>query len=407
MRLCRYGQESEDPARSRRSGSAGGVDRQWQHAAEACPARPDRGPGRRRYRNRRDSASIGGEQADHSALADALCRGRRGRLVPRQDAAARQGAAGDGGGQSGAREDADRDTAARHPLESAYDGQGGGHRAVERWRDLEGAWLEAASCGDVQAVERSAISRRRWRTCALSQLALDHRGSLRPPVSPDRRHAVAGGDRRRRRRCLCNAPARARRARHGQPRVADPGGDLRPRPRYLAGRFRRDAALAPPPPADARAARPFHRAGRSAPADRVRRRSPERPDRVRPDDRRPARQRARPGLVTNRYDPARNHLCDQVTAARRQAPGPADVRRIVFVSRQPRPQRCRPGVHLRTTRRHAAPDQEIPPLLRHRLPARRSGQPHIPRPAAYLCHLEARCRRAARRGATSSRPRQA
>ena len=36
MRLCWYGQESEDPAHARGSGSSGGVDRQWQHGAEAC-----------------------------------------------------------------------------------------------------------------------------------------------------------------------------------------------------------------------------------------------------------------------------------------------------------------------------------------------------------------------------------
>ena len=192
MRLCRYGQESKDPAGSRRSGSAGGVDRQWQHAAEACPARPDRGPGRRRCWNRRDSASIGGEQADHSALSDALCRGRCGRLVPRQDAAARQGAAGGRGGQSGAREDADADAAARHPLESAYDGQGGGHRAVERWRDLEGAWPETAPGGYLQAVERSAICRQgQQRGRSVSQPA----GARHRPVGgrkvPDSRRSTA------------------------------------------------------------------------------------------------------------------------------------------------------------------------------------------------------------------------
>ena len=159
MRFCWHGQESEDPARARGSGSAGGVDRQWQHAAEACPARPDRDSGRRGYRNRRDSASIGGEQTGHSALADALCRGRRGRLVPRQDATARQGAAGGRGGQSGAQQDADGSAAERHPLEPAYDGQGRGHRAVERSGDLESTWLEATPGGGLQAIERPAICR--------------------------------------------------------------------------------------------------------------------------------------------------------------------------------------------------------------------------------------------------------
>ena len=44
-------------------------------------------------------------------------------------------------------------------LEPANDGQGGGHRAVERSGDLEGPWPEAASGGDLQTVERSALRR--------------------------------------------------------------------------------------------------------------------------------------------------------------------------------------------------------------------------------------------------------
>ncbi len=41
MRVRGHGQESQVSARARGSGTTGGVDRQWQHSAEACPTRRD------------------------------------------------------------------------------------------------------------------------------------------------------------------------------------------------------------------------------------------------------------------------------------------------------------------------------------------------------------------------------
>ena len=67
VRICRHGQESEDPAGTRGSGQAGEIDRQRQYTAEACPARADRGAGRRRHRHRRNSAPIGSALTDHPA----------------------------------------------------------------------------------------------------------------------------------------------------------------------------------------------------------------------------------------------------------------------------------------------------------------------------------------------------
>lgn len=46
-------------------------------------------------------------------------------------------------GESGGREDGDGSAAGWYSLERADDGESGGHRAVERSGDLEGAWPEA------------------------------------------------------------------------------------------------------------------------------------------------------------------------------------------------------------------------------------------------------------------------
>src|SRR5215471_10768080 len=129
-------------------------------SAEACVARPDHPRHRRRLRHHRDHAPIGQSEACGVAMAAAVHGVGRRRVASRQDAQARQVAAAGCDRPEGHRP-RDWPAAGRSDaLDWPDAGQGGGYQLAVGATHPRGPPARAASCPDVQAVERSDVRRK-------------------------------------------------------------------------------------------------------------------------------------------------------------------------------------------------------------------------------------------------------